>query len=227
MSEKEIENPPATDEEKPAPEPGDGTEEEGSEESDDQKRIKELVKDKEGLIGQVKDQREKRQTAEEKLEKALEPKPGDGGEAPSDAENVVRKVLSDERLKESKLNRETALETFLEKNKFYHKDNDPTGLRREKLKSTLNRLNTSESHSVANHIRDLEDAAKLISVETGGTPPVDLGSAASEPKAGAGGQPNSSDGQELNAVQEALRKEKGWSVEKYLEMKEKYPSVIV
>ncbi len=226
MSEKEIDESQLAPETTSPAEPGDGPNKEKSEKTEDQIRIEELEVDKEGLIDQVKDQREKRQDAEVKLEEALKPKPGEGGEAPSDAETVVRKVLSEERQRESKLNREAALEKFLEKNKFYHKDNDPTGLRREKLESTLKRLNVSDSHSVANHIRDLEDAAKLISVETGGTPPVDLGGAASESKASAGGQPKSEDEQKLTATQEALRKEKGWTVEYYLEMKEKYPSVV-
>jgi len=165
-------------------------------------------KNEEGLVAQIKELRAK----------VREEKPDDPVTA------TVKKLFFEERQKEIAVNREVALNEFWSRHKEFHPDNDPTGLKRVALESALKRLNTSESFAKEQILSDFEDALKLMNRETDRGIKVDMSGAASS--SNIGGEPKISSDNRLNVAQEKLRQERGWTVEKYLEMHSKYPKII-
>lgn len=176
--------------------------------------------DKKGMESQIIELRKKLQ--EEKVSKSAkteEPPKGD------DLESKVMSVLFAEKKKEAETNRKKALSSFWEKHPEFNPANDSTGLRGEALMRSLSRLNTANSFTVEDATQDLEDALRLLKREENKSTDVDTASFASSPNAS--GSPKSSKSAKLTPEQEKLRKEKGWTEEKYLQMKAKYPNVIL
>lgn len=176
--------------------------------------------DKAGFIEQIKELRKRAQEAEAAGKVKAEPEPeGD------DVEAKVKTILQKEKTEQAKKNRVAALHNFWAKHPEYSPDNDLVGLKMDAVSQSLNRLNTAESISVDEIGRDYEDALRLMKKEEPKKTQADNSGFASE-----GGVPGSPKGSEdtgkLTSEQEKLRKQKGWTVKKYLEMKAKYPLVI-
>ena len=56
---------------------------------------------------------------------------------------IVKKVLTEERMSNAKTNKQVAFEKFVLEHKEFHPDNDPTGLKRQALETKLADFNTS------------------------------------------------------------------------------------
>lgn len=173
-----------------------------------------------GLVEQVKELRKQKQELQEQLDSK-----GGSGNGSEDVEEKVRNILAEEKKAQAKLNRERAWSRFLEKNKEFNPENDTSGLRKNAIENSLSRLNVSSSYSEEDFLRNLEDAKKLAFGEKS-RPQEDFSSSdSSQPPVGSG--PESRSQAKLTPEQEELRKQKGWTPEKYLEMKAKYPRTIL
>ena len=175
--------------------------------------------EKKGLVAQVIDLRKKLQ--EEKALKAIAPPEPTG----DDLESKVKSILFLERKTEQEISKKKALREFWGKHPEFNPENDITGVRGEQLMEQFKRLNTSNS-SAEDTTKDLEDALYLMRGETQ-TKVTDTNRFASTSTSGANSTPRETASNKLTAEQEALRKEKGWTVEKYLAMKAKYPAVVL
>ncbi|RLF89002.1 hypothetical protein DRN43_04665 [Thermococci archaeon] len=188
-------------------------------------KLKKEQVDKAGLIEQIKELRKRAQEAEARAGvTSSEPK---REEEKDEITKKVYSVIQKEREKEIKENRVKALRIFWKKHPEFNPENDITGLRMQTLNQSLSRLNTSNSRTVEEILADYEDALKIS--------PFAQTSASSQPVSITGreattsslpAKPKTAEGTRLTPEQEKLRKEKGWSVEKYLEMKAKYPKII-
>lgn len=196
------------------------------------KQIEELTEklkreqiDKTGLIEQIKDLRKRAQEAEAKAGVASsEPK---GKEEEDEITKKVYSVIQKEREKEIKENRVKALRIFWRKHPEFNPENDITGLRMQTLNQSLSRLNTSNSRTVEEILADYEDALKISSFAQSSVSfqPVSI-TGREATTASLPAKPKTAEGIKLTPEQEELRKKKGWSTEKYLEMKAKYPKII-
>ena len=190
-----------------------------------QAKIVQLETDKEGMADQLKEQRRKKQEAEallvepKKVEKVIE------GEDETDKK--IRLVLAKERDIEVKDNRIKALHKFWEGNPEFNPENDTAGIRMEKVNQVLkSRFNISKSRSVSQLLADYQDAVDYMNKgkEENQTDTSDAADASSPTVAST---PKVTEGGKLTSEQEKLRKEKGWTVEKYLKLKEKHPDIVV
>ena len=190
-----------------------------------QAKIEELKtqsnQEKEGLVEQIKEIRGKLQEAQfaNKPEKPEKPEEVD------EIEDKVRAVLSKDKEEKKTENKISALRKFYLKHPEFNPDNDIAGLRNEVLMSSYKKLNVQNSISEEEILDDLESALvimnKSLSKKEGES---DLNRYASNPVFG--GKPKGAEEQRLTAEQEKLRKEKGWSIEKYLKMKSRYPRIV-
>lgn len=183
-----------------------------------------LEKDKKGLTEQLIAERKKKQealalargkdpeTPEEEEEKEKDKK---------DPEKIVRQVLDENRAKRKKDNQLKALHKFWEQNPKFNPENDVSGLKMDIVNDGLKRLNTTDSVEVEDILKDYSDVLKLIRKDEDVEEDVQLDTSP-------GGTIKSIKGKKysLTPEQDKLRKEKGWTVDKYVEMKLKYPRVI-
>lgn len=221
--EQELEENPEAPEEGENPEEG---EEEEVEKTSEQLKTEniQLEKDKKGLTEQLIVERKKKQEA---LALARGNKPDDPEEEEEeekdkkDPEKIVRKVLDENRAKRQKANKLKALHKFWEKNPQFDPENDISGLKMDIVNEALERFNTINSVEVDDILIDYADALKLIKKDEDVEEDVQLDTSP-------GGITKSIKGKKysLTPEQDKLRKEKGWTVDKYVEMKFKYPRVI-
>lgn len=193
-------------------------------------QIEQLKSDKTGMTEQIKELRRRAQEKEEELARVLaahqpEPKKVENG----DVEGTVQRLLQQERQKDAETNKGKAFSKFLQEHKEFDPGNDDTGMKRDALEKAFSRLNTVGAYSVDDFIAHLTDAAKISGIslsekKEGGSVLHKFASMDTE-GASAGKQKGTTN--KLNAEQEKLRSEKGWTVEKYLQMKEKYPTIIL
>ncbi len=190
-----------------------------------QVEITQLKTDKEGMSEQIIGLRKKKQEAEallvepKKVEKVIE------GEDETDKK--IRLALAKERETEVKDNRIKSLHKFWEGNPEFNPENDTAGIRMEKVNQVLkSRFNISKSRSVSQLLTDYQDAVDYMNKgkEENQTDTSDAADASSPTVAST---PKVTEGGKLTSEQEKLRKEKGWSVEKYLKLKEKHPDIVV
>jgi len=179
-------------------------------------------KEKEGLVGQIKELRGKLHEAQF----VKEPKLGDSTKGGDEIEDKVRAVFSKDKEEKKSENKIAALREFYQKHSEFNPDNDIAGLRNEVLMSSYKKLNIQNSISKEEILDDLESALvlmnKSLSKEEGKS---ELNQYASTPTFG--GKPKAGEEQRLTPEQEKLRKEKGWTVEKYLKMKARYPKIVL
>ncbi len=179
-------------------------------------------KEKEGLVGQIKELRGKLHEAQF----ANKPNPEPNKPVGDEIEDRIRAVLSKDKEEKITGNRISALRKFYSKHPEFNPENDIAGLRGEALMSTHKRLNTQNSVSEEEILDDLESAYilmnKSLSKKDGESIINQFAS-----NSVFGGKPKVGEEQKLTMEQEKLRKDKGWTVEKYLKMKSKYPKIIL
>ena len=220
---QELEENPATSEEEETSEEG---EKEEVEKTPEQLKSEneQLEKDKKGLTEQLISERKKKQEA---LALARGNKPEDpekeeeGEKDKKDPEKIVRKVLDENRAKRQEANKLKALHKFWEKNPQFDPENDISGLKMDIVNKALERFNTINSVEVEDILIDYTDVLKLIKKDEDVEQDVQLDTSLGGITKTIGGKKYS-----LTSEQEKLRKEKGWTVDKYVEMKLKYPRVI-
>ncbi len=176
--------------------------------------------DKVGIVEQLKEVRRLKQEAEASA--MVQPEPNQPSQDPT--EQKVKEILKRERETLAKENRITALHKFWEKHSEFNPENDISGLKMDVVHQSLKRLNTS-AWTVEDILRDYEDALKLMEKKEAKPSQPNLNQFATETPVPT--NPLETTKSSLNPAQEKLRKEKGWTVKKYLEMKSKHPTIIL
>lgn len=141
--------------------------------------------------------------------------------AVDEVEEKIRKVLSEGNNKKAEDNRKSALTKLWTTHKELHPENDITGVKMDVFWASYKRLNTSDSVSEEEILKNFEDAYKLMSDLPQKTTNEDLNEIAST--SAVSGSPKSTVGIKLSSKEEELRKERGWTVEKFLSVKAKHP----
>lgn len=199
---------------------------EGAEETPPTKeQVEQLEKDKKGLTEQLIAQRTKTQVAEAKLN-TVSPTPVKEEEEGEKDETEVKvlNILQGEKDKEREGNTVNALEAFQKEHPEFNPENDISGLRMDGLNRKLQQFNMQGLTSVSEILSIYEDAYKLTQENNTSTEEkVDMGEEATIPSAT---QPPKAADVRLSPEEETIRQEKGWSVEKYLKIKEEHPDII-
>ncbi len=126
------------------------------------------------LVAEIKELREKKQLTEaeaEDLKKKLEQQkviaPDSTVLTPERiaeiTTNTLRTALAEKDAEVAKSNRESAMTTFLSKNKEFHPENDEGGLKLSALQKKLTRFNMSDLKTEGDFLTVLEDASRLVS----------------------------------------------------------------
>lgn len=140
-----------------------------------------------------------------------------------DVDKKIQEYFKRERESAKRVNKETALKNFFEKNKEFHPENDITGIRYQSLIKSLSRINMSSSNSVEDFYKDIEDAARLSGLikenPKQDAPIINKEASMSDTAT----PPKSTVVIKLTPAQEKIRQESGWTVEKFVKLKTKYP----
>jgi len=173
---------------------------------------KRLATERGNTVEELKVERKLRQEAEDKL------KPKD------DVSVKIQEALEEERKRGAGLNRLTALKKFQEKNKEFHPENDASGLKVAALEREFGSFNTSELSSEEEFESYYEKASILLSKK--GTmkesetikPDLDTSKNTQQPKERVDSK--------LDAKEQQLLKELGWTEERYLKVKASQPRFV-
>lgn len=191
------------------------------------KEIERLKDDKSGMTEQIKELRKRAQEAEDRAKQTIVPE--DKQPQETDVQKAVQQVLQQERSKEAERNRALAFEKFLSQHKEFHPENDGTGMKQDALRKAFSRLNVSTAVSIEEFTSYLSDAARLsgIDLEKSKNQESVLHQFATMPLDGGGaGKKEPDKDKKLTPEQEKIRKERGWSIEKYIETKSKHPTIV-
>jgi len=153
-----------------------------------------------------------------------------GTEEPSKAENEdevslkVSKILQEEKSKESKANKEKALEIFYKENKEFHPENDIAGLRFKLIEKELEDFNLSKAQSVDDYLKFLNKALNQINASKKENKETTVHIDPNIPKEE--GNPESKSPNNLSSKELKIMKQAGWTEEKYLKLKSSQPTYI-
>lgn len=117
--------------------------------------VKRLKDAEASLLKEVTDLRKKNRELSEKKEPVVPPNP-------NDLEQVVKKVLTEEKMANVKSMKDKTFERFIIENKEFHPDNDPTGLKREALQNKLARFNTDLVNDPEEYFEMIKEAQLLL-----------------------------------------------------------------
>lgn len=102
----------------------------------------EVAKLKESLNSVVDELKELRIKNRELTEKPTEETKPTVDDETTKIVNVVKQLLTEEKVSKAKTNKQVAFEKFITDNKDFHPENDPTGLKRQALENKIARFNT-------------------------------------------------------------------------------------
>lgn len=196
------------------------------------KKIADLEAEKANIVGELKDDREKRrQLTEEKelLQKSLEDatKVNVATQAPDDIANVIKAAveekLSERDASSAQSNKVAAVEKFVAENKQFHPENDVTGKLREALEAKLNAFNTNGLRTVDEFYSVIRDAASLLGVNTAPQTSSEVPNPYSATSRSSV-TPLVADDKDLTPGEKRLIEKNGWTKERYVALKEKNPS---
>lgn len=196
-------------------------------------QIATLTTEKENVVGELKEDRTKRQELQEQVEtlqKALEDavKANAAKQDPNDIATTVQQLL-DQKLSErdasiAKGNKVAAIERFVSEHKEFHPENDTTGKRREALENAMKRFNTAGLISEADFYAVVKDAARLLGTDTVPTDPSEKPDIPSGPTSS--GEPKTVDVSGFTEQEKKLMEKNGMSPERFKALKEKNPNYI-
>jgi hypothetical protein len=180
--------------------------------------------EKEGVVGELKGERSKKQEVEAKLtlaEAALAEAKKTAN--PTDVKGQVLEILNEKEKGTALENRKSAEAKFKEAYKEFHPDNDPGGVKFAALQGKLTRFSTEGLKTEQDFVGLMEDAYTLT---TGNKPqPREVVFYASSPS-GTNVQPKTIDGNRLTTKEDKLIQSLGWTTEKYLAQKAKRPHYV-
>ena len=195
--------------------------------------IETLKQDKASLTSEIKEVRQEKGALKEDVEALKEAVANTPPITPDPDEKIdvkatVESILAGRESSRAKSNKKTAIEKFVGENKEFLPDNDPTGLKRDALEKAMNRLNLSDAIEVEDFTKLIKDAERLL----GRT---DTTTETAEEKEIKNPYASSSSSKSTPTVvvdKDLLPEEKdvieahGFSKEKFLRLKERYPEYI-
>lgn len=198
-----------------------------------QKKIAELTQERDNVVGELKEDRKKRQELQEEIDKlkgqenpapAAQPNSSDPVEI---AKQVYEKMRAEEKASVAKSNKNAAIERFVRENPEFNPANDTTGARREALVEKLKMFNTSNFETVEQFYSAVRDASRLLGANTASTDseadiPVspyagDVPPTTTPKQAGQDG---------LSDKERKLLQQNGMTVERYKKLKESMPDTV-
>lgn len=194
------------------------------------KKIADLEAEKANLVGELKDDRQKRQQKDDEiatLQQALEEatKKNLNAADPNDVTKVVADMLAERDASMAKSNKIAAIEKFVADHKEFHPDTDTTGKRREALVEALKRFNTDGLKTVDEFYAVIRDAHRLLVPDTGTQPsgeeeqPNPYSSTPSPSIT-----PKVAEDKEVTPEEKKLYEKNGWTKERYIELRAKNPT---
>lgn len=195
-----------------------------------------LQTEKVNLVGELKEDRIKRQEKDDaiaELQNALKEateaaaRKGDAPDVAAVVKTVLAEELSTREASKAKSNQVAAIERFVNEHKEFHQDNDPTGKKREALETAVKRFNTNGLVEVEDFISVIADAARLLGVDT--APKVPGENEVPNPYSSTNRTsitPKLADDTDLTAAEKKLIEQNGWTKERFMKLKGKMPSFI-
>lgn len=176
--------------------------------------------DKTATVGELKDLRAKKQELEKSLEESKKPQTTEP-EAQT-TEEQFEAFLQKKQQEEAKANREKAIEEFRASNHEFSEAADPGGIKFAAFERELKKFNLSDLSSTddfKSRFREVHDF-----MNRGEKPDETVNTYKGTQKAPA--EPPSGNEKALDAVEKKLIDNMGWSVDRYLALKEKMPAYI-
>ena len=161
---------------------------------------------------EVKDLRKKLQEA-----KALQPSLQNNLDP---VEEKVQEFLNKERQQEIGTNKQKALDSFLEKNKEYHSDNDPGSLKFKVIERELETYKTDGLRSVEDFLNLYKKAKRNVSINN--FPDTEIVDGENQEPVSQS-IPHSENGTKLSSAEKQLLKQAGWTEERFLKLKVSQP----
>lgn len=203
----------------------------GMSEDELKSKIATLESEKTNLVGELKEDRQKRQTLQEQiaeLQGAVEEATRVRASAQPNGDievlvtEAVTKALKTSEASKAKENKETAFEKFVREHKEFSPENDVTGSRREALEAEFNTFNTANVSKLEDFEALIGKAHKLLG---GDTTPATSG-VRTQPYSSIPSSPYMprtvvSDG--ISDREAKLIEMNGWTKERYIKLKEKMP----
>lgn len=196
-------------------------------------QIASLTSERDNVVGEIKEDRKKRQELESKLEEAtkalteMASRPAaPEGDVKTVVEQIINQRLGEEKASIAKSNKIAAIERFVNENPAFKPENDTTGKLREQLIAKMDYFNTSGLESTDAFYRVVKDAASLLGVNTAPTNPGEpvVAPYASTPSSTVSPKPATNNG--LSDVENRLLQQTGMSKDRYLALKAKMPDTI-
>ena len=197
-------------------------------------KIAELEGEKQNLVGEITDDRKKRQEISEELEltkTALEEatrKPAEenpNGNVEDVVKQAVEKTLAERDASTAKSNKIAAVERFVAEDKRFHESNDPTGKIKEALEEKLKMFNTESLKTEDQFYSVVKDAARLLGNDTVPQAPADERvEIQSTPQSS--NAPRIAENVSFSEGERRLMRNNNWTEERFTALKQKNPSYI-
>jgi len=194
------------------------------------KKIAESETALQNVVGELKDDREKRRVLAEEnetLKKALEDATKvNVNQTPPDiatvVESIVKQTLGQRDASVAQGNKVAAIEKFVTENKEFSAANDVTGKRREALENAIRRFNTDGLSTTEEFLAVISDAARLLGANTVPQTSSEIPSPYSSTTRSSI-TPNVADDRDLTPEEKKLIERNGWTKERYVALKVKNP----
>lgn len=188
--------------------------------------LKKAEEDKNATVGELKDLRTKKQEVEEELEKAKQAKTEENPSGETDTTAVVEKYLSEKAEKEAKENRGKAIEEFRASQHEFSEAADPGGIKFAAFEKELEKFNLQGLSSVEDFKSRFKEVHEFMNrgqqPENNDNPAPYRGSS----RESAATEPENNKEHELDAREQKLLQQTGWTKERYLALKEKQPQFV-
>ena len=194
------------------------------------KKIAESETALQNVVGELKEDREKRRLLSEEnetLKKALEDATKvNVTQTPPDiatvVESIVKQTLGQRDASVAQSNKVAAIEKFVTDNKEFSPANDVTGKRREALENAIRRFNTDGLSTTDEFLAVIGDAARLLGTNTVPQTSSEIPSPYSSTTRSSI-TPNVADDRDLAPEEKKLIERNGWTKERYIALKTKNP----
>lgn len=189
---------------------------------------KEAARDKESLVGELKDLRTKYSITKDLLDKSKEVTPPPPKTPETEDEKIaqkVREVLDSEKASNAQANKKAAFEKFVKENKEFNPENDPTGLKQEALKSKFNRFN-SDGLTTIEEFTALIGEAKILLVGNDSQPETPKVTTPYSSTPTPRGNPPAKNDEVLTPKELKLAEQTGRTKEEVIKLKLKHPDLI-
>jgi len=181
-------------------------------------KIANLEQDKANTVGELQSVRKERAELKEKLELLNKEEEGD-------VEKTVKEVLSVREKENAKKAFQNSVDSFKSKHSEFENSNDAGGIKFKLFERELSKFNLEGLTSENEFNKRLEEVYEFMNRGKKDNAPTNNNPYAATPNSG-GAAPRVDDLPNLSSKEKSLLKSNGWSLERYLKVKEKRPDYI-